>query len=156
MTLRETQLTGDGASGFLGGGGPSGDDLALGQPLNRRRPAQPYALGPGAGETGMDALLDNRAVELGEHTEHLKQGPAGRRRSIQTLSGSPRRTMPHIAAIPDGPKGAEKLRWTRAPAEGFSAAPPTAGVHAERRYQQTRAGADFLASGTNVPRWASS
>ena len=85
VAFGDAQLTGDRASGLLGIGGPSGDDLALGQPLNRRRTAQPDALGAGAGETGMDALLDDRALELSEHAEHLKQGAAGRRRGIDAL-----------------------------------------------------------------------
>jgi hypothetical protein len=40
VAFGHTELTGDGASGFLGGGGPSGDDPALGQPLNGGRTAQ--------------------------------------------------------------------------------------------------------------------
>ena len=85
VAFGDAQLTGDGASGLLGVGGSSGDDLALGQPLDRGRTAQPYALGAGAGETGMDALLNDRALKLSEHAEHLKQGAAGRRRGIDTL-----------------------------------------------------------------------
>jgi hypothetical protein len=85
VAFGDPQLAGDGASGLLGGGGPSGNDLALGQALGRGRTAQPHALGAGASETGMDTLSDNRALELGEYTEHLKQGAAGRRRGIDTL-----------------------------------------------------------------------
>jgi hypothetical protein len=59
--------------------------IALGQPLDRRRTAQPYALAAGTGETGMDALLDDRSLELSEHTEHLKQGAAGRSCGIDAL-----------------------------------------------------------------------
>ena len=85
VTLGEAQLTGDRTSGLLGIGGASGDDLGLGQPLDRGRTAQPHALGAGAGETGMDALLDDGALEFGEHAEHLEQSAAARRRRIDTL-----------------------------------------------------------------------
>jgi hypothetical protein len=66
MALGDAQLAGDGARGLLGGRGPSGDDLALGQPLDRGRPAQPHALRAGPGETGVDALLDDRALDLSD------------------------------------------------------------------------------------------
>jgi hypothetical protein len=65
-----------------GGRGPGGDDPALGQPLERGRPAQPYASGAGAVETGMDALLNNRALKLREHAQHLKHGSTDRRGGI--------------------------------------------------------------------------
>ena len=78
MAFRHVQLTGDGASGFLWVGGSSGNDLPFGQPLNRGRTTQPHALDPSAGETGMDALLNDRPLELSKHAEHLKQGAAGR------------------------------------------------------------------------------
>ena len=69
VAFRDAQLTGDGASGFLWVGGSSGNDLALGQPLDGGRTAQPHALGAGAGEAGMDALLNDRALKLSEHAE---------------------------------------------------------------------------------------
>jgi hypothetical protein len=39
-------------------------------------------LRPGAVQAGADALRDDRALELGEHSEHLQQRPAGRCRSV--------------------------------------------------------------------------
>ena len=59
VAFGDAQLTGDGASGFLWVGGASGNDLPFGQPLNCGRTAQPDPLGAGAGEPGMDALLDH-------------------------------------------------------------------------------------------------
>jgi hypothetical protein len=85
VAFGDTQFTGDGACGLLGIGGPGGDDLASGQPLNRGRTAQPYALGAGAGETRMDPLLDNRALKLSEHAKHMRQGAAGRCCGINAL-----------------------------------------------------------------------
>ena len=54
--------------------------------LDRGRTAQPDGLRAGAGETGMYALLNDRALKLSEHAEHLKQRTAGRCGGIDTLN----------------------------------------------------------------------
>ena len=61
MALGDAPNTGDGASGFLGGGAPSRDDLALGPALNRGRTTQPYA----PSLTPLASHVD-RALDLGD------------------------------------------------------------------------------------------
>ena len=48
----------------------------------------PPALGPlhaSPGDAGVDALLDDRALELGEYAKHLEQRPSGRRGRVDGL-----------------------------------------------------------------------
>ena len=55
----------------------SGDLLIVG-----RRSAKPL---PGPREAGLDALLDHRALELGEHPAHLKHGATAGRGRVEPL-----------------------------------------------------------------------
>src|SRR5262249_41445380 len=42
-------------------------------------PTEPLALSPGPRQSGANALLDHRALNLGEHAHHPKQRTASRR-----------------------------------------------------------------------------
>ena len=47
--------------------------------------AELNAVSLGPAQAGHDALADHRALELGEHAQHLEHRPAGRRRCIEPL-----------------------------------------------------------------------
>jgi hypothetical protein len=56
------------------------------QPGPPERLAAPGALRPRPGDARGDSLLDDRALELREHAEHLEERLAGRRAGIDALA----------------------------------------------------------------------
>src|SRR5580698_6520283 len=51
----------------------------------RWTPTEPGSLRSGPRQPGHDTLSDHRSFEFGEHAQHLKHRPAGRRAGVETL-----------------------------------------------------------------------
>ena len=72
------------------------------------RPAAVLALGLGAGDAGADPFDGDGALELGEHAQHLKQRPAGRRGGVDALLVQGDALLVQVEIAADGAQLAEK------------------------------------------------